>query len=73
MPPCVLQSSSEDQDTRQVYSCVDLYFVTQVNLPDKLMLFLGKDSGCLPHLVKTCFFFYFFFFLCGSYLAWLII
>ena len=25
-----LQSSWEDEDTRKVYSCVDLYFVTQV-------------------------------------------
>jgi len=27
----VLQSSWEDRDTGKVYSCVDLYFVTQVS------------------------------------------
>lgn len=27
----VLQSSLEDEDTRKVYSCIDLYFVSQVN------------------------------------------
>ena len=52
---CVLQSSWEDEDTQHVYSCVDLYFVSQVNFPNAVMFFTCTDSGSLLHLVEMCF------------------
>lgn len=51
----VLQSSWEDEDTQHVYSCVDLYFVSQVNFPAAVVFFTCMDSGSLLHLVEMCF------------------
>jgi hypothetical protein len=43
---CALQSSYEDEDTRKAYSCVDLYFVTQVffGLNAFLLVFPSKEG-----------------------------
>lgn len=51
----VLQSSWADEDAQHVYSCVDLYFVSQVNFPAAVVFFTCMDSGSLLHLVEMCF------------------
>jgi DNA polymerase epsilon subunit 1 len=55
---CALQSSYEDEDTRKAYSCVDLYFVTQVFFGWNafLLVFASKEGLCLLNrlLIGVC-------------------
>lgn len=50
---CNLQSSWEDEKTRKVYSCIDLYFVSQVSFSSFIMFCLLKNLVMNPYFIMT--------------------
>lgn len=50
---CNLQSSWEDEETHKVYSCVDLYFVSQVSFSNFIVFQLLKNLTANPYFIVT--------------------